>query len=165
MKNLPAIFFFFFALISCEEQKKIEQHTPLDISPIDSNAPKELSVAEVEAMMKDGGSSPTFQYQGVIGFGGTKEYVFTCDSGKRIQFELVSDEDNVVLDIQKEMWTHARLDAEKVTKVKAFVHVSDSLSYIETCKKTFRFKTILKLDPESSDSSSVGKYQLKTFVE
>jgi hypothetical protein len=165
MKQQLAIFFFIFFIFSCEEGKKKEQNLPLEIAPKDINAQKELSVAEVEAMMKEGGNSPSFQYQGVIGFGGTKEYVFNCDSGKQIQFELFSDQDNVVLDIQKEIWTQARMNAEKVTNVKSFVHVSDSLLYIETCKKNFRFKTILKLDPVFSDSSSVGKYQLKAYIE
>lgn len=165
MNYFIVVLVFFFALISCEEQNKNDLKKPQEIIPIDPNAPKELSVADVEALMKEGGTTPSFQYQGVLGYGESKEYVFNCDSGKTIQFELSSQEDNVIVDVQKEIWTNARLDAEKVARIKSFVHISDSLSFVETCKKNYRFKTILKLNPDFSDTSSIGNYQLKTYIQ
>lgn len=165
MRGLLAILFFFFVLISCEEPKNKETEIAPISSTIDSNAPKELSVADVEAMMQSSAGTPTFQYNGAVSFGNTKEYVFTCDSSKRIQIELISEFDNLNLEIQKEMWTHARLDAEKVAKVKSFVHISDSLTFSEVCKKTTRFKALLKLNPADSDSSEVAKFQLNTYIQ
>ena len=165
MRNVLALLFFFFVLISCEEPKNKEAEIAPVVQIIDSNAPKELSVADVEAMMQSSAGTPTYQYNGAVGYGNVKEYIFTCDSSKRIQIELISEYENLNLEVQKEMWTSARLDAEKVAKVKSFVHISDSLTFSEVCKKTIRFKALLKLNPVDSDSSDVAKFQLNTYIQ